>query len=161
METVIVQSNSHFGTHLLEHSCHSVQTVGFWPPTLLPHPSTPARPPPPLPQCKDHNATIPPARSNRDITIYRIQQYSFKLIILYLQECKEKKNAEAQRACPDSEEKLALGLAAFGQATAFSSTPPLPPCGYPAFAKKRKKKWEKTLRVWCFLLLGPGSIGRF
>lgn len=33
METVIVQSSSHFGTHLLEHSCHSVQTVGFRPPT--------------------------------------------------------------------------------------------------------------------------------
>lgn len=63
----------------------------------LPRPPDPS----PRPQCKDHNATNPPARSNRDITIYRIQQYSFKLIILYLQECKVKQTnkTEAQRAC--------------------------------------------------------------
>lgn len=62
METVIVQSNSHFGTHLLEHSCHSVQTVGFRPPNPpSPPPPAPARPlpPPPMQRPQRHDPTRP------------------------------------------------------------------------------------------------------
>lgn len=44
------------------------------------------------------------------------------------------------------------GLAAFGQATAFST--PLPPLGYQAFAKLRKKKKCKGLVLLSYSVLG-------
>lgn len=61
---------------------------------------------------------------------------------------KKPQKAEAQSARSDSDEKPALG------AGGRLLLDPLPPLGYQAFAKKRKeRKKEENVKVWCFLSL--------